>query len=34
VVVHGEAEELIRALRERGVAAHTVREQHRQLELL
>jgi putative mRNA 3-end processing factor len=34
VVVHGQAEELIRALRERGVAAHTVREQHRQLELL
>jgi putative mRNA 3-end processing factor len=34
VVVHGEAEELIRALRERGVAAHTVRELHRQLELL
>jgi putative mRNA 3-end processing factor len=34
VVVHGQAEELIHALRERGVAAHTVREQHRQLELL
>ncbi|HWE23342.1 MAG TPA: MBL fold metallo-hydrolase [Myxococcales bacterium] len=34
VVVHGQAEELLRALRARGLAAHTLREQHRQLELL
>ena len=34
VLVHGQAEELIRGLRARGIAAHTVREQHRQLDLL
>ncbi|HYZ88398.1 MAG TPA: MBL fold metallo-hydrolase [Myxococcales bacterium] len=34
VVVHGQAEELIHALRKRGIPAHTLREHHRQLELL
>jgi putative mRNA 3-end processing factor len=34
VVVHGEAEELIHALRKQGIAAQTLREHHRQLELL
>jgi hypothetical protein len=34
VVVHGNADELVDALRQRGVSAQTLREHHRQLELL
>ena len=34
VVVHGNAEQLVDALRQRGLAAQTLREHHRQLELL
>jgi len=34
VVVHGNAEELVDALRQRGLAAQTLREHHRQLDLL
>ena len=34
IVVHGNADELIDALRQRGVLAETLKERHRQLDLL